>query len=382
MRQNQLPKLFLPIPAQAHFTATGVYIDYYTPTADGKRKRHIIRCNRLVKPLRNRYEKRQYLNRLCSVINCQLFDNNLSAVPDQLARPDVKCNGITIADACRRFIDDKSKYLRPDTMRTYKSLANRFLTQCNDTDKPVADFDKSCAIDFLDKIVGVNNRSYNNYLKQCRAMFAWFVERSYILANPFADLKPRRTTQKTRTLIPASDRKRILDYCDRHLPYLSLVLQLVYSSLIRPKEIRHIRVSYIDFESHQIWIPPEVAKNRHGRYATFTPQIQDRLQRIVQKNTPDQFYLIGVNNRPSAKIVADKRFLKDWYIVKSALHLPDNYQLYSFRDTGITDLIKTGIDEISVMQHADHSDLKITSIYARHKDKRLSDVIWSKAPMF
>jgi len=57
-------------------------------------------------------------------------------------------------------------------------------------------------------------------------------------------------------------------------------------------------------------------------------------------------------------------------------------QLYSFRDTGIYEMLKSGIDNLTVMQHADHSSLDITTIYANHADNQLISKIYEKAPKF
>ena len=199
-----------------------------------------------------------------------------------------------------------------------------------------------------------------------------------LILNPFAELKPRRNEAKKRTLITPADRKRILDYCDKNLPHLSLALMLMYSSLIRPKELRLLTVGDVDLQARQITVRGDVAKNHHERRATYTPQIEQRLALMGVDRLPKGLFLIGLSDRP----VAEKRLLKDWYTVKNALRLPDTYQLYSLRDTGITDLIKAGVDDLTVMQHADHSDLSITSIYARHNDKRLSEIIYNRAPTF
>ena len=65
-----------------------------------------------------------------------------------------------------------------------------------------------------------------------------------------------------------------------------------------------------------------------------------------------------------------------------ALNLPKEMQLYSLRNTGIYEMLKSGIDDLSVMQHADHSSLDITTIYANHADKNLTKIIYEKAPKF
>ena len=59
-----------------------------------------------------------------------------------------------------------------------------------------------------------------------------------------------------------------------------------------------------------------------------------------------------------------------------------NMQLYSLRDTGINEMIKGGIDPLTVMQHADHHDLTMTTRYANHVDPHLIEVVSTKAPEF
>ena len=68
--------------------------------------------------------------------------------------------------------------------------------------------------------------------------------------------------------------------------------------------------------------------------------------------------------------------------LRKELKLPANMQLYSFRDTGIFEMLKANVDDLSVMQHADHSSLDITTIYANHFDPNLNKIINEKTPEF
>ena len=67
---------------------------------------------------------------------------------------------------------------------------------------------------------------------------------------------------------------------------------------------------------------------------------------------------------------------------KASVAVPEEMQLYSLRDTGITDLIHAGVDELTVQHHADHSSLAIQNIYTDHYDPTLTDTIYKKAPDF
>jgi hypothetical protein len=45
-------------------------------------------------------------------------------------------------------------------------------------------------------------------------------------------------------------------------------------------------------------------------------------------------------------------------------------------------MLKCGIDPLTVMQHADHHDLSMTTRYANHVDPHLVETISTKAPQF
>ena len=71
-----------------------------------------------------------------------------------------------------------------------------------------------------------------------------------------------------------------------------------------------------------------------------------------------------------------------WENMRKAIGLPQEMQLYSLRDTGINGMLKAGIDPLSVMQAADHSDLSMTTRYANHADPDLFRELNEKAPSF
>ena len=101
------------------------------------------------------------------------------------------------------------------------------------------------------------------------------------------------------------------------------------------------------------------------------------------KDADSDYYLIGSKDYAAgAKPMSHSRFSKDWVKMRKELDLPDEMQLYSLRDTGINEMIKSGIDPLTVMQHADHHDLSMTTRYANHVDPNLVRTITERAPRF
>lgn len=246
-------------------------------------------------------------------------------------------------------------------------------------------FNKSVCIRFMDYLFTERNvscRSYNNYTKIGRCLFQWCVEKGYAKENPFAMIKLKKKEKKDRTIIDSETRKLI----SRHLqgnPFL-LVCMLVYHSLIRPKEIRNLKISDIDLNTHTIKVSGEISKNHNTRFAAISPQIEALINDLGIMKKPQTCYIFSdpVTLQPGTNKLYDAKFTKEFAKVRKALKLPTNMQLYSFRDTGIFEMLKGNIDDLSVMQHADHSSLDITTIYANHYDPNLNSIINAKTPEF
>ena len=86
--------------------------------------------------------------------------------------------------------------------------------------------------------------------------------------------------------------------------------------------------------------------------------------------------------KPAAKQIPEAKMRKTWEKMRAAVKLPVEMQLYSLRDTGINNMLKSGIDPLTVMQHADHHDLSMTTRYANHYDSTLIEKIREGAPSF
>ena len=291
-----------------------------------------------------------------------------------------------LPEVAKAYLDEKSEELRPDSMRSYKSFVTGFLKWLEET-VPQCQcilFNKVLAVKYLDHCSqsrGLKGRSWNNQLKAARAFFAWAIEKCYCKENPFALIKTKHETTKKRIIIPPEVRLKIAGYCREKNMGLLIVSQLVFTSLIRPKEIRNIRVRDVFYQQRYIYIPGDIAKTHYARFASLTPELCELLETWICGAKPDD-YLIGRNYKACDKQQSNSRFVKDWEKMRNELDLPAEMQLYSLRDTGINEMLKAGIDPLTVMQHADHHDLSMTTRYANHADPNLVRTISERAPSF
>ncbi len=160
-----------------------------------------------------------------------------------------------------------------------------------------------------------------------------------------------------------------------------IVSELVYFSFIRPREITRLKVNMLHLSEKRIELPGTITKNGNRRSAPLSQELCERLAQHVQYSDPSD-YLIGERWTPSAKAATTKMFWLRWDKMRGDLELPETMQLYSLRDTGFFDKIKSGIDPLTVMQAADHHDLAMTTRYANHYDPNMVRIISEDSPDF
>lgn len=368
-------------PPQIKKYTSGVYVVYYAYNPlTSKLERVVQKANKIIKSTSTRRAGMMLLQSYCLELNARLQSGwspfTVSPMGDQarLVTP--------LQVALNRFLNEKQSELRADTIRTYKTAINK-LCQWFKPDTLCMDVTKLSAIEFMESITDVSARTYNNTLKQCRILFQWLKDRCYTNDNYFADIKCKKTSAKHRQTVEKSVRDCITDYLMANDRPMLLYLHLIYSSLIRPKEIRNLKCSDISIAGKYIRVDGSIAKNHKTRLAPITPAIEQLVNDAGILICNKTWYLFSNGLRPGPKQVSKTIFNRHWSSIKKALHLDGSaIQQYSFRDSGIYDMLKAGIDDLSVMQAADHSSLNITSIYAKHINTSLNEKLYNDAPEF
>lgn len=371
------------LPAVLKEYSAGWRVEYWvTDPQNNKLVRQQFRIQRITKRFKTKREAKLFMTTVMENINSKLaggWNPLFSQEDSRLYQPFIPVLDI--------FLKEKSKELRIHTIRSYTSFV-KILTEwliSENLNIMCGRFNKLVAIRYMDYIYNTRNVStitYNNHIKLGRAMFNWLLEKCYVKVNPFEKIKPKAKGEKTRILIPKEERARITAYLTEKKSNYLIVCQLVYNSLIRPNEIKQIRLSHINLKEHYITIPGKNAKNHHTRLATLSPKLEELISKLQLYKYPKSYFLFGEDLTPDKTPCGQARFTKEWVKLRAALKLPEEMQLYSLRDSGINSMIKAGIDDLTVMQHADHSSLEMTTIYAKHHDPNLINTIYTKTPEF
>lgn len=371
------------LPAVLKENKSGWIIEYYCehPTTK-KLTRKQIKLSRIVSRYKSVKDARAHCARMVQVLNAKLVGGWNPFFSSEDARLYEKLH--TVTDL---FLKEKCKENRKNTIRSYESfckMLNEF-AESNSPDLLASMFGQLYAVRYMDYMYNVRNvgaNTYNNHIKMGRAFFNWAKEKCYTKQNPFEVIKTKQKTTKTRIIIPHEIRIKIIKDLEINNPELLLVCKLVYNSLIRPSEIMLLKIENVNLEKRYIHIDKKVSKNKKTRFAAINEDIINSFKLMNLNQHPENFYIFSENLVPGPNHVNNGYYSKRWDKLRKRINLPMEMQMYSLRDTGIHEMLKSGIDDLSVMQHADHSSLEMTTLYGNHYDPNLNELIYSKAPKF
>lgn len=344
------------------------YVSYYVvdPVTDSL-KRMRVRCNHV----KGSRERMRYASALCSEINRKLYSgwNPLTGV-----NPEEKRNR-KLSAAAREYCLRHSRNLRPDSQRSYRSKLKQFLDWCQrrGVDSWLSSrFTMQLATEFLTEYDNGGRRSacsFNDMLRFLKSMFGEFTAAGLSRSNPFESFQPRRRERKHRTIIPKHDRKRILDYfLRRNMPEYIAPIRLCFRYLVRPKEILMLRIGDIDFDRNLLRVPPEVSKNHEERIIALSYDVM-RYFNTLQDFPSDQ-YVFSTDFKPGNRLYTTRNLFSVWYRMREDLLLPSTYHFYSLKDTGITEMLESGMPSKFVRDLAGHKSLAMTERYMHAADAR------------
>lgn len=359
-------------PAQYVETKTDNYVFYYARNPLTERlERKRVRLNHI----RLKSDRRKYGRLLACEINSKLYDGWNPFVEDMSGRG---CK--TIAAAVDEFLKEKRRCLRPDSVRCYSSWSNIFKDWCEAhglSGKFCFCFDRAMAVRFMrdmERRGRLSSKTYNNYLRFFTTLFLWMVKRGYASANPFQDIERKRADTKLRIVIPAADRKRIRDYyINIGMDEFVLVMNLCFRCLVRPKEILQLHVRDFDFADNVITIPSSVAKNHHSRVVAIPEDLADDFK-YLSKYSPE-LYAFSSHYKPGKQLLTTRRIGEAWRDMRIALGMPKEYQFYSLKDSGITEMLEAGVPPKLVKELAGHSSIEMTEKYT-HKSSAKKILEW------
>ena len=357
----------------------GEHIEYYVYNpVTMKMERQRIRLEKLSHQIKNRSQYKQMVMQLMMNLTGKLAGGWTPYGENQNVAEYTPIN-----KAIEAYIADKSRDLRKASMVSYISVAKIFvewlITQ-NIHEMASHLLNQRTCQRFMDELRDrpkFNNNTYNTYLKKYRACFAWMVDRGYCKENPFEKIKTLKKQEKIRQLIPVDARETVINHVrtSKH-PNYEIVMHLIFTSLIRPSEIERLQVRDVDLKNKCIHIPANKAKTHKDRDAALSDTCIAMLIPLLSKpGILPTWYLINSNYECGPDPCYHSMFKKHWMKIRKECGLPDEMQLYSLKDSGITEMLEAGVSINQVKEAAGHADISTTNKYIGKDTEKMIEAV-------
>lgn len=262
---------------------------------------------------------------------------------------------------------------RYDTLRSYKNVIKKFYAYLLENEvktKLILEIKKDVIVRYLDYLFYVKENkavTYNNNLILLGIFFKWCVERGYLKNNPTEGIIKKKKQPKIRQVLDAETKRKLKEYGQDNITFYTTCM-LTYYCYIRTTELTKIKVQDVKLFDGYIVLHGNNTKNKKDETVTIPHELVQLLATHL-KNANNEDYLFGYDNfAPGSKQLTSKKITDKWSSFRIKKNVSSVFQFYSLKDTGITDLLNSGVSAIKVRDQARHYDLKITEGYtARNK---------------
>lgn len=339
------------------------YIEYY---AKNPLTEKLERFKKRVPSMKSQREREKYAKKMVQAIN-QKLETGWSPFYENPSN-----QYKSLEDSFSLFLKQLEKEVkdgikRPDTLRSWKSFFSNISAYINEKHldiKFVLNIDFLFVNNFLDYIYYDKRnspRTYNNYLAYMKGFFEWAKLKGYAKQNPAEGIKSKPKVQKKREPLTAEVKKCIKELREKDFHFFTCCM-LTYFCLIRRTELTKLKVSDVRLSESRIILDGSITKNRKTDSVTIPDVFLPILaQHLATANNSD--YLFGKDFKPGKIQLNPKKISDTWIKYRKKYKFDSKFQFYSLKDTGIMDLLNSGIPSIKVRDQARHYDIKQTEAY-------------------
>lgn len=230
-------------------------------------------------------------------------------------------------------------------------------------------FDSRLVGQFLDYIfVDRNNtmRTRNNYLSWLKTFCKYLLERGYIPSDPTTSysIVNRRGQHKNRDVIPDDVLVTLKEWLTAHNKHFLLACYVLHYMFVRPREMSYLKIGDINIRKKTLLLHGENTKNHNDGVLTLPDHVMKLMMELKVFDSPGNFFLFSDNFAPGAERKSEKCFRDYWTrVIRKQLKMTDRYKFYSLKDTGITNMLRSNTDILTVRDQARHSSILMTDTY-------------------
>jgi site-specific recombinase XerD len=201
--------------------------------------------------------------------------------------------------------------------------------------------------------------------------------------NPFSDIERVEGASEVRSHFTVGQLELVKKtLIDKDLQHIEIACQYLYYLLCRPKELRLLKISNVNFQDWSIKISWRVGKKKKARFAI----VPDGLKAWMIDNKISEYplghYLISKSGLPGEAPVGINFWSSKFTEILRGLGFDESYVLYSIKNTGAITWYKALRDIIAVQRQIGHEDTKTTQIYLRSLGVSDFDYVRPLIPLF
>jgi integrase len=344
------------------------YISYYAfNPVENKLVRKKIKLNRI----QQKTHRRLIARKMANEINDKLFQGWNPFIENEAPKSFHK-----LEEAINTYWAIQQKEAEENTLRSYQSFLKclrEYLYNIKKQDMFVYEFSERIASGLmlqLNSSLKISALTYNNYLAYYNILFNWMVQFHYIKMNPFK-LIEKKALKKTKNRIPVPEdiKQKLKSYLQKENMNFLIIMLIEYYCLLRPKEISYLRIKDIDLQKQFIRVDSAEAKNDEESFRTIPEYLMPYLEKLDL--TGDHELFVFSHDKPYKFIpgknhMDPRKISKYWARLRKKFGFGLNIKFYSLKDSGIIDLLDAGVSIEDVRDQADHHNISVTSVYARH----------------
>ncbi|WP_396167755.1 tyrosine-type recombinase/integrase [Flavobacterium sp.] len=277
----------------------------------------------------------------------------------------------------------KKNVLSKTSYSGFQGRVNRFIIWLNENGNPthkISTLTKKTIINYLNHVLentSASNR--NNTRADLSSLVQTLVDNELMKDNFVKNINVLKSAPERNKTYSNTQEIDILKYVKENDPILLLFIQFISYNFLRPVEVCRLKIGDLDLEGKKLFVR---AKNKAVKVKIIPQKIIDLLPDFSKMN-PDHYLFTPNQIGGEWKTEENNRrdyFSKRFKIIKDHFGLNEDYGLYSFRHTAITNLYKELCKTLTpfeaksrLMQITGHQTMEALEKYLRDIDAALPD---------
>lgn len=265
---------------------------------------------------------------------------------------------ISFRDLTTKFLVWSAIHQEPRTTEYYKGYADKFLAWLGeDVNAPAADMKPYQVEEWTDSHADWGNNYKRGAVVAVNRIFNWAVKSGHVDINPIRTaFKP--SSERRKTYMKPEDYDIVLGHLKPTDPFYDLLV-FVWTTGVRPQEVRHIEPRHVNLEKGYILFPKEESKGkRNPRKILLNDTAIEIITRLMTKNHDGKLFR-NTRDEPWTKFALCARMDKLSKLTKIKLTMYDTRHGFATRKLKA----KHGHLEIAaIMGHTDGS--MIAKVYS------------------